>query len=101
LGSGDSADADNRYIIHASTGEYTVQSLVIATGGLSVTKMGASDFGLQVARQFEMNVISTRPGLVPLTYNAKNSKQFKALSGIALNAQLSYKNHAFKEKILV
>jgi predicted Rossmann fold flavoprotein len=86
--------------INASTGHYQAKSLVIATGGLSVSKMGASDFGLRLAKQFALNVISTRPGLVPLTYNVKDSKRYKQLAGIALEAEISYGEQRFKENLL-
>jgi len=88
------------FYIVASTGDYQTSSLVIATGGLSVTKMGASDFGLRIAKQFALNVITTRPGLVPLTYNAKDSKRYKQLAGIALEAELTYDGQIFKENLL-
>lgn len=93
-------NSESRYLVKTSKGQYTTHSLVIATGGLSVTKMGASDFGLRLAKQFGINVISTRPGLVPLTYNAKDAKRLVTLSGTALSAEVSYGNHTFKENLL-
>ncbi len=89
-----------QFQIDTSTGDYQASSLVIATGGLSVTKMGASDFGLRIAKQFALHIIATRPGLVPLSYNAKDSKRYKQLSGIALEAEITYGNHSFKENLL-
>lgn len=91
---------NNGFHLNTSKGDYNVQSLVIATGGLSVSKMGASDFGLRLARQFGINVISTRPGLVPLTYSKKDSHKFKRLAGISIEVEISHKNHLFKEKLL-
>ena len=89
-----------QFQIDTSTGDYQAGSLVIATGGLSVTKMGASDFGLRIAKQFALHIIPTRPGLVPLSYNAKDSKRYKQLSGIALEAEITYGDHSFKENLL-
>ncbi len=96
-------DADNNdsvFIVKTSTGDYEANSLVIATGGLSVSKMGATDFGLQLAKQFALNIIPTRPGLVPLTYNVKASKKYKPLAGIALEAEISYGEQTFRENLL-
>lgn len=91
---------DSGFNVKTSIGNYGVASLVIATGGLSVSKMGASDFGLRLAKQFGMNLIPTRPGLVPLSYNVKDSKKYKQLAGISLEAEVSYGRHSFKENIL-
>lgn len=89
-----------QFDIKSTQGFFQVASLVIATGGLSVSKMGASDFGLRLAKQFGLNIIPTRPGLVPLCYSAKDSQRYKQLSGIALEAELSYGDHSFKENLL-
>ncbi len=89
-----------KFNIISSRGQYQCQSLVIATGGLSVTKMGASDFGLRLAKQYGLKVIPTRPGLVPLSYSTKDSNKFKQLSGIALEAEIKYDEQSFKENIL-
>jgi predicted Rossmann fold flavoprotein len=86
--------------LDTSKGHYHAHSLVIASGGLSVKKMGASDFGLRLAHQFGINIIPTRPGLVPLTYSKKDSQCFKVLAGISIEAEISFKNHIFKENLL-
>ena len=97
----DSGTVDvNQFVIKSSCGQFSCRSLVIATGGLSVTRMGASDFGLRIAQQFGIAVSPTRPGLVPLTYNHKDSKRFKSLTGIALPAELSYGHQVFRENLL-
>lgn len=92
--------AAKKFNIVSSKGLFSSTSIVIATGGLSVAKMGASDFGLRLAKQFGLNIIATRPGLVPLSYNAKDSKRYKQLAGIALESELSYKDQFFKENLL-
>ncbi|MCW8931550.1 MAG: NAD(P)/FAD-dependent oxidoreductase [Gammaproteobacteria bacterium] len=100
------ADNDNsnshsdQFYVNSSQGKYQAESLVVATGGLSVSKMGASDFGLRLAKQFGLNTIPTRPGLVPLTYSSKDTLRYKQLSGIAIEAELSYGNQLFKENLL-
>ncbi len=92
--------AEKQFTINTSTGYYCCESLVIASGGLSVSRMGASDFGLQTAKQFALNVIPTRPGLVPLSYSNKDLLRYKQLSGIAVQAELSYAGHYFRENLL-
>ncbi len=91
---------DNGFSLTTSMGELSTQSLVIATGGLSIPKMGATPFGYQVAEQFAMNIIPTKAGLVPLTWQDVDKKQFAGLSGIAIPASVSYKNGYFAENIL-
>lgn len=94
-------DSENTmFIVKSSSGSYYSESLVIASGGLSVAKMGASDFGLKIARQFGLNIIPTHPGLVPFSYNNKDLSQLKCLSGIALKASISINNKNFKENLL-
>jgi len=75
--------------LHTDTGEIACTSLVIATGGLSIPKIGATDWGLRLARQFGLEVIEPRPALVPLTFTAQSWEPFAALSGLALEVDLS------------
>jgi len=75
--------------LHTDAGEIACTSLVIATGGLSIPKIGATDWGLRLARQFGLEVIEPRPALVPLTFTAQSWEPFAALSGLALEVDLS------------
>jgi predicted Rossmann fold flavoprotein len=75
-------------------------SLVIATGGKSVPKMGASDFGYRIAAQFGLGIVPTRPALVPLTFDATLLKRLSALSGVATEAQVRHGRTAFEEALL-
>jgi predicted Rossmann fold flavoprotein len=75
-------------------------SLVIATGGLSIPKLGATPFGLNVAGQFGINCISPKAGLVPLTFHAKDFHPFHTLSGVSLDAEVTCGNISFRENIL-
>ena len=75
-------------------------SLVIATGGLSIPKLGSTDFGPKVAEKFGLKVIAPRPGLVPLTFNDKNFKPFHELSGISLDVEVGCNGISFREKML-
>jgi predicted Rossmann fold flavoprotein len=74
--------------------------LVIATGGLSIPKIGASKFGYEVARQFGINIIETLPALVPLTFNEDILKKCKELAGLSVGAKVSYDQTLFEEGML-
>lgn len=76
--------------------DYYSTSLIVATGGLSIPKIGASDFAYKIAKQFSLNIIETKPALVPLI----TEQNFSALSGIAVPSIISYKNISFAENLL-
>ncbi|OYV22435.1 MAG: oxidoreductase with FAD/NAD(P)-binding domain, partial [Methylococcaceae bacterium NSO1] len=76
------------------------QSLVVATGGLSIPKMGATPLGYKIARQFDINVIPTRAGLVPFTLQPEDKDKFSPLSGIAVPCIVSNKQQSFSENVL-
>ena len=76
------------------------QSLVIATGGLSIPKIGASKFGYDIAKQFGLNVIATSPALVPLTFNEDILKICKELTGLSVDAIVSFGKTLFQEGML-
>jgi predicted Rossmann fold flavoprotein len=76
-------------------------SLVIATGGLSIPKTGATPFGFKIAEQFGINIIPPKPGLVPLKFSAKDFEVFKDLSGISIDAEASCNGMPFRENILI
>jgi len=80
---------DGLYHLNTSRGAATSESLVIATGGLSIPKIGATKFGYEIARQFELDVLPTRPALVPLTFQSTLLERCKALSGLAVDAVVS------------
>jgi predicted Rossmann fold flavoprotein len=79
----------------------TASSLVIATGGLSISKIGATSFGLKIAEQFGMNVIPPKPGLVPLKFSSKDFEAFGDLSGVSIEAEVTCNGISFKENILL
>lgn len=81
-------DSEGRYTLDTHSGPITARALVIATGGLSIPKIGATDFAYRVARQFGHKLIDTRPALVPLTFAAADWEPFAALSGVSLEVQL-------------
>jgi predicted Rossmann fold flavoprotein len=94
--------AEESYVLHSSIGEVTCQSLVIATGGLSIPTLGASGFGYQIARQFGHNVLPTRAGLVPFTITEPQLKGMcEALSGTSVeDCLVSCNGQSFRENIL-
>ena len=77
--------------------EYITESLVIATGGISIPKMGATDFGYNRAKQFGLTITEIKPGLVPLTFS---KWKFDELSGVSIDAIVSCGSSSFRENIL-
>ncbi len=72
------------YELDTDRGQVQAPKLVIATGGLSIPKIGASDFGYRIAQQFGLRIVPTRPALVPLTFDAAQWEPYASLSGLAL-----------------
>ena len=85
----DRPSSANSYVIHSERGAIETPALVIATGGLSVPKIGATDFGLVLARQFGLKCIDTRPGLVGLTFDGDDWAPWGELAGLALPIEIS------------
>ncbi|MEP7280764.1 MAG: aminoacetone oxidase family FAD-binding enzyme, partial [Rubrivivax sp.] len=77
-------DADALYTLDTDRGSVRSRALVIATGGLSIPKIGATDFGYRVARQFGVRLVEPRPGLVPLTFDGDGWAPYAGLAGLAL-----------------
>ena len=77
-----------RYELDSSAGTVRATSVVIATGGLSIPKIGATDFGYRIARQFDLRLVEPRPALVPLTFDADAWAPFARLSGLSLPVQI-------------
>ena len=91
---------DNRFILDVNNELYQCESLVIASGGLSIPTLGSSPFGYQIATQFGLNVHPTRAGLVPLTLHAHDKLRFEPLAGISIDCAISCNNHTFRENLL-
>ena len=91
---------NNRFHLKTDKGTFSSQSLVVATGGLSIPKMGASPFGYKIAQQFGIKVIPTRAGLVPLTLQPEDKERFSPLSGIAVPCRISHQGQSFTENLL-
>ena len=90
----------DQYLVDANSEKYSCDSLVIATGGLSIPKIGASKFGYEVAKKFNLNIIETLPALVPLTFNEKILMMCRELSGLSLEAIVSFNKTIFEEGML-
>ncbi len=76
------------FLLATDTGDILADSLVIATGGLSIPKIGATDFGYRIATQFGLELVEPRPGLVPLTFDGPGWEAFAPLAGIALEVEV-------------
>jgi hypothetical protein len=73
----------SRFRVESSNGAIVAASLVVATGGLSIPKMGATSFGYELAKQFGHRIVETRPGLVPLVFNAQDQQEWCSLAGVS------------------
>ncbi len=91
---------DNGFALQTREAHYSARSVVIATGGLSIPKMGATPFGYRIAGQFSIPVAPTHAGLVPLTWQNEDKQRFAPLSGIAVAAAVSSGNVQFQENLL-
>ncbi len=92
--------ANDGYKLNCSKGRFSCTSLVIATGGLSIPKMGASDFGYRLARQFSLRVLETSAGLVPFTLTGVLHDLCGRLSGVSCKATVTAGSAQFTEDIL-
>lgn len=90
----------DRFVLRTSTGEFETPALVIATGGLSIPKMGATGFGYEVARKFGLRVEECRPALVPLTFGEEDRKRYTDLAGVSTEVIASADHQQFREKML-
>jgi predicted Rossmann fold flavoprotein len=94
-------ERNDKFQVETEQGSFSSDSLVVATGGLSIPQLGATDFGYQLARQFDLRIEPTRPALVPLTLPAETQARFTDLSGVSLDALATCGGASFRENILV
>jgi len=92
--------SENGFVVVTDQGEFRARSLVVATGGPSIPKMGSSGFGYKIAEQFGLRIVPPRPALVPLTFDAALLAQFKDLSGVSVDAVVNYAKVHFDEALL-
>ncbi|MEM9468551.1 MAG: NAD(P)/FAD-dependent oxidoreductase [Pseudomonadota bacterium] len=91
---------DGSYIVKTEGQHYQSSSLIVATGGLSIPKIGASKFGYEIAKQFGLKVYETWPALVPLTFQSALLERCKELSGLSVDAIVTYGKTSFREGLL-
>jgi predicted Rossmann fold flavoprotein len=96
-----SVQKENSFRIETNQGSFISRSLVIASGGLSIPPMGATDFGYRIARQFGLRIEEPRPALVPLTLASRIQEQLTTLSGVSLDALVGCCGKEFRENILI
>lgn len=92
--------AGDRFMLRTARGTLTASRIVIATGGKSIPKMGATGFGYDVARDFGLRCIPPEPGLVPLTFAEQDLALTKALAGISLDARIRHGRGDFRDALL-
>ena len=96
----DRVERRNDFVMHAGDDEFCSKALVVATGGLSIPKMGATSFGYDVARQFELKIVEPRPALVPLLFNLQDRQNYSDLTGVSTEVVASIGKQRFREKML-
>jgi predicted Rossmann fold flavoprotein len=94
------AKSEDGFVVTTDQGEFRCGSLVVATGGPSIPKMGASGFGYKIAEQFGLKIVPPRAALVPLTFDAALLAQFRDLSGVSVEASVSCGKTRFGEALL-
>jgi len=93
-------EKDRRFTLATSRGSFSCESLVVATGGLSIPKMGATKFGHQLASQFELSIVETQAALVPFRFTGKEAESMKELAGISLPVTAACNGAQFTEAML-
>jgi predicted Rossmann fold flavoprotein len=91
----------DKFVVHAGEDEFHAPALVVATGGLSIPKMGATAFGYELARKFGLKVRECRPALVPLTFASEERKHYCDLAGVSAEVVASIGRQRFREKMLI
>ena len=92
----------NLYILETENkGKFECSSLVIATGGLSIPKIGASDYGYKIANQFNLKVTNLYPALVPLTFKDDILEFCKSLAGVSIEASVKINKTIFNEGLIL
>lgn len=91
---------DGDFLISNPLEDFQSHALIIATGAMSFPTMGASDFGLRIAQQFDLKVTTTAPGLVPFTFDGPEKKRFDGLAGVSIETRIECNEQSFYENIL-
>ena len=97
----ESVSHPNQFLVQSNHAEFRAPALVVATGGLSIPKIGASSFGYDLARQFGLNIREPWPGLVPLVLDAADRTLYCDLAGVSTKIIASCNGQQFREKMLI
>ncbi len=97
----DEVRRNTHFVVRAGETEFHAPAVVVATGGLSIPKMGATGFGYDLARQFKLAVRPTRPALVPLVLGTEDRSRYCDLAGISADVVASFGKQSFREKMLI
>ncbi len=89
------------FTVRTSDAQFSAPALVVATGGLTIPKMGATDFGYQLARQFGIKIRQTRPALTPLLFESTDRSTYCDLAGVSTEVIAATDHHAFREAMLI
>ncbi len=98
----EAVEANGGFTVRSATQDLScADALVVATGGLSIPKMGATGFGYELARQFGLKIVETRPALVPLTFGVEDREAYCDLAGLSADVVASIGKQSFREKMLI
>ncbi len=89
------------FVVRTNAEEYCAPALVVATGGLSIPKIGATSFGYDLAKQFGLKIRTTKPGLVPLVLSDEDRTRYCDLAGVSTEVMVASDHHSFREKMLI
>lgn len=92
---------EEEFVVRAGSAEFAARVLVVATGGLSIPKMGATGLGYDIARQFGLTVVEPRPALVPLLFGPEDRDAYCDLAGVSTDVVVACEGGSFREKMLI
>ena len=92
---------NTEFVVRTEAAEFRATALVVATGGLSLPKIGATAFGYDLAHQFGLKICRTRPALVPLVFGAEDRSRYCDLAGVSAEVVATSNHHSFREKMLI
>jgi predicted Rossmann fold flavoprotein len=91
---------NGRFLVETNSGRFESDSLVVATGGLSFPKAGATDLGYRIARQFDLDIVPTKPALVPFILSKEDLLPLRHLSGVSIEAAVRLHRQEFRDQVL-
>lgn len=96
----DEVTRTSEFVVRTASADFHAPALIVATGGLSIPKIGATSFGYELARQFGLKIREPRPALVPLVWSDSDRSRFSDLSGVSADVIASCEGQQFREKML-